>query len=200
MTVNFHKFHNKVNIDLDLEQILSQITKEFSNEQNTYHVFETDTTEPYWQIYPYTGTIFSRNFSSNFTKESKQIIEQFEVLRSSVCETDFANKTMYEIFCNHQFDYRKVQLIKTAAGENVKPHIDNGRKFVLNVGLRNSNTCTTYLAATSDKTNFWSDNPSSFVMQDNEVYMVNVDAAHAVRSMVSADSGLDRYLITYKIT
>ena len=199
MHVNFHKLPGVILPNWDVDQMLSKITKSFSNETDNYEVFIAPTTEPYWQVYPYTGTIFTRNFSSNFPAESKYVIEQLEKLRASIQKSDFSDPVAYEALMQHQFDFRRVQLIKSVAGVDVRPHIDNGRKFALNIGLRNSNTGTTYVSGTQDKKNFWADNPNSFTMQDGEIYMLNVDAAHAVKSLVDKDSKLDRYLITYKV-
>jgi hypothetical protein len=121
-------------------------------------------------------------------------------LQLSAKKEDFNNLDMYDCLVNHKFDYTRVQLIKAVAGVDTLPHIDNGRKYVINIGLKNSNTCTTYISNSSDKTEFWLQSPSAFTMQDNEAYLINTDKVHAVKSHTSLDSKLDRYLITYMLS
>lgn len=199
MSENFVKFNYKIQLNWNVDAIVGSITNEYSNEKNTYEVFNTNTKKTYWQVYPYTGTIFSRNFYHNFPKESLEIIEQLKIIQSMATEADFADPKMYQSLMTHKFDATRVNLIKTKAGANVLQHIDQGRKYVLNIGLKNSNTCTTYISSIIDRGSFWQNSPTPFTMEDNEVYMVNVDAMHAVRTNVTKESGIDRYLITYCI-
>mgnify|MGYP000845266415 CR=1 FL=1 len=52
---------------------------------------------------------------------------------------------------------------------------------------------------TVDNDNFDNHQAESFIMQDGDVYLLKVENTHRVNSLVAADSGIDRYLITYTV-
>jgi len=200
---NFYKFNSNLNLNWkDIDNIFNSITLEFSNDVNSPKVYIlNDTSNPtYWQYYPWTRTRFTRNFGRNFINESKEVINCLALLQSTAKKEDFEDLQMYNSLINHKFDYKRVQLIKSVAGVDVLPHHDNGRKYVINIGLKNSNTCTTYISESRDTKEFWTHNPKSFTMQDGEAFLINVDKFHAVKSLVDKDSNLDRYLITYMLS
>lgn len=199
MSKNFFKFENTVPLAWDMNYILSSITKEFSNIENSYKVVDVKTNDPYWQYYPYTHTCFSRNFGINFPKESIEVIEHLKNLQSMTKKEDIEDPIMFNTFIRHKFDYRRVGLIKAVAGVDILPHIDNGRKFVINIGLMNSNSCTTYVADSFNNKDFWNLSLESFTMEDGRAYILNVDKSHAVKSLVAAESKLDRYIVTYRL-
>jgi hypothetical protein len=200
---NFHKLTNNLFINWrDLDLILNSITLELSNEVNSPEVYVLDdpTSPVYWQYYPKTRTRFTRNFGRTFVKASKQVVNHLALLQQAVRQENFSDQKMYEAFVNHKFDYKRVQLSKISSGIGVLPHIDNGREYVINIGLKNSNTCKTYIADTSVIKGFRQRKLESFIMQDNEAYIINVDKAHAVKTLVTEDDKLDRYIISYMLT
>jgi hypothetical protein len=204
MSTNFHKLASnlKTNLNYYLDELLSKIPNEISNETNSPDVVILPMSDDvaYWQYYPYTRTRFTRNFGRRFPNISKHIIEQLIPLQSSVKQEDFEDQKMYEAFVNHKFDHERVQLTKVIAGVGVLPHIDTGREYVINIGVRNSNTCKVYMANNQNIKDFRQEKLESFIIEDNEAYILNVDHAHAVKTLVSKDSNLDRYLITYRLT
>lgn len=201
---SFHKLTSNLNVGISeyLDDILYNIPDELSNEKNSHDVFvwNVPKNKAYWQYYPYTRTRFTRNFGRRFPDISKHIVEQLSRLRSFAKIEEFNDKKMYDAFINHQFDYQRVQLTKIISGVDVLPHIDNGREYVINIGVRNSNTCQVFISDNQNTKDFWQGNLQSFVMEDNDVYIMNVDCAHAVKPLITKDSNLDRYLITYMLT
>jgi len=204
MTTNFYKLSSNLKLGIDecLDDILKNIPVELSNNKNSPNVFvwQQSPNEAFWQYYPYTNTRFTRNFGKRFPEISKYIVSQLIILQESVKKEDFSDLRMYESFIKHKFDYKKVQLTKIVAGFSVLPHIDNGREYVINIGIRNSNTCKVYMSDNRSVKDFEKQNLQSFIVEDNEAYILNVDNAHAVKTLVSKDSNLDRYLITYMLT
>jgi hypothetical protein len=143
---NFYKITNNLFINWkNLDSILDSITIEVSNEKASPAVYILkDANNPvYWQYYPKTGTKFTRNFGINFEKESKQVVNKLALLQQAVRQENFSDQKMYEAFVNHKFDYKRVQLSKLSSGVGAQPHIDNGRQYVINIGLKNSNTAKT---------------------------------------------------------
>jgi hypothetical protein len=199
---NFYKLTNNLMIRWDLDKILNAITLEYSNEKNSPEVYIlNDSNYPvYWQYYPKTRTRFTRNFGRNFVKESKQVVNHLALLQQAVKQENFSDQKMYEAFVNHKFDFTRVQLSKLESGIGALPHIDNGREYVINIGIRNSNTCKTYIADTNIVSGFRQRKLESFIMQDNEAYIINVDKAHAVKTLVTPADKLDRYIISYMLT
>lgn len=199
---NFYKLTNNLFVNWDLDKILDAITLEYSNETDSPEVYILkDSNYPvYWQHYPKTRTRFTRNFGINFVNASKQIVNKLALLQQSVKQENFSDQKMYEAFVNHKFDYKRVQLSKLESGIGALPHIDNGREYVINIGVRNSNTCKTYIADTSIIRGFRQQKLESFIMQDNEAYIINVDKAHAVKTLVTPEDNLDRYIISYMLT
>ncbi len=201
---SFHKLASNLNIGIDchLDEILYNIPDELSNAKNSPDVFVWDVpkNKAYWQFYPYTRTRFTRNFGRRFPNISNHIAEQLNALRSSVKIEAFADQQMYQAFINHKFDYQRVQLSKIISGIDVLPHIDNGREYVINIGVRNSNTCKVFISDNQSTKDFWQKNLESFVMEDNDAYIINADHAHAVKSLVTEESNLDRYIISYMLT
>lgn len=200
---NFYKLTNNLFINWEnLNSILNSITLEYANDKNSPEIYILrDSEKPvYWQHYPKTRTRFTRNFGINFVNESKQVVNNLALLQQSVKPECFSDQKMYEAFVNHKFDYKRVQLSKLMSGFGALPHIDNGREYVINIGLKNSNTCKTYTADTNVIRGFRQQKLESFIMQDNEAYIINVDKAHAVKTLVTPDDNLDRYIISYMLT
>lgn len=201
MNKSFCKLGADLNIQWDnIDDVINSITQEFTNKTNNHEVYVAPIKGAYWQYYPYTHTRFTRNFGVTFKQEATAIVECLTHLQSTAKKENFADLKMYESLIYHKFDYKKVQLIKAVAGVDTLPHIDNGREYVINIGLKNSNTCTTYISGCSNAKDFWLQNPSSFTMNNFEAYLINADNMHAVKSLVSSDSKLDRYLVTYMLT
>jgi hypothetical protein len=201
---SFHKLTSNLDTGISdqLDDILYNIPDELSNEKNSHEVFvwNVPKNKAYWQYYPYTRTRFTRNFGRRFPEISKRIVDQLIILRSSAKIEEFEDQKMYEAFMNHKFDYQRVQLTKIISGVDVLPHIDNGREYVINIGVRNSNTCQVFISDNQNTKDFWQGNLQSFVMEDNDVYIINVDKVHAVNTLVTPESNLDRYLVTYMLT
>ena len=204
MTCNFHKLASNLNIGMNdyLDEILNNIPYELSNEEHSPEVlvWRVPTNVAYWQYYPHTRTRFTRNFGRRFPKVSKHIVDQLIKLQFTVQKEDFSDQKMYEAFINHTFDYQRVQLTKIISGIGVLPHYDHGREYVINIGVRNSNTCKVYVSDDQIIRGFRKKNLQSFIMEDNDAYILNVDKAHAVKTLVTPEDNLDRYLISYMLT
>jgi len=204
MSNNFHKLASnlKTNLNYYLDELLSKIPHEVSNDVNSPEVVVLPISEyiAYWQYYPHTRTRFTRNFGRRFPKISKRIVKQLAALQSIVKQEDFEDQKMYEAFINHEFDYERVQITKNISGVGILPHIDTGREYAINIGVRNSNTCKVYVAGNQNIKGFRNENLESFIMQDNEAYIINVDKAHAVKTLVTPDEYADRYIISYMLT
>lgn len=202
MASNFHKIASNLYIGINdyLDDLLNDISTEVSNEKDSPAVLVLNITTAYWQYYPKTKTRFTRNFGRSFPKISKHIVNQLTAIQSSVKREDFDDQKMYDVFIKHKFNHERVQLTKIVSGVSVLPHIDNGREYVINIGIRNSNTCKIYVSDNQNTKSFRQENLKSFIMEDNEAYIINVDKAHAVDTLVTEDDNLDRYLITYMLS
>jgi hypothetical protein len=204
MPANYHKIASNLNTDLYeyFDTILADIPCELSNDEDSPQVLDLDVPNhiAYWQYYPYTGTRFTRNFGRRFPKIAKNIVNQLIAIQSSIKKEKFEDQKMYHAFVNHKFNHERVQLTKITSGVGVLPHYDHGREYVINIGVRNSNTCKVYIANNKNIEGFLTETLKSFVIEDNEAFIINVDKAHAVKTLVKAEDKLDRYLITYMLT
>ena len=95
------------------------------------------------------------------------------------------------VFKGIVFEERRVHFLRTIG--NIPPHVDeSGRICCINIGLKNSNTATTYMSNDGILENFEINN-TRYILEDGGVYLVNTANIHAVRS----DYEDYRYLITY---
>jgi IMP cyclohydrolase len=92
-----------------------------------------------------------------------------------------------------------VNLIRIQSGINVLPHYDSTRNYAINIGLKNSNSCVTYITTDRSTDAYWDKPQYSYITSDGDVYLVAVKNAHAVKTLVEKKDNSNRYLMTYNI-
>ena len=148
---------------------------------------------PHWQTYTSSTISFARNFFHNFPAECNEVAEQLRVIQQAA----IANHQLIDKFLSHTISAENTGIIKVLAGDSVNAHCDITRNISINIGLKNSNAGTTFISNNKNIEEFWQQNLSSYTMQDGDVYLLQVENSHAVKSNVNKDSGLCRYVITY---
>jgi hypothetical protein len=161
----------------------------FSNSEGT----------PHWQTYNI-GISFARNFYINFNKECSDIASQLIELQHTLRkDTTTPESKLNDIFLKLKINPRNVNLIRIQSGINVLPHYDSTRNYAINIGLKNSNSCKTYITTDSSTDAYWDKHQYSYITSDGDVYLVAVKNAHTVKTLVEKHSKSNRYLITYNI-
>lgn len=192
----FEKIAENIDIKLDLDSIQSK----FIEDQSGYsYAFHHPSGKPHWQNFS-EGISFTRNFYINFKNECDIITAKIDLILRNYVKSHDHNTEFSQAILNHKADGTRLNLIKILAGTNVRPHCDVNRNVCINIGLKNSNSCRTNIKDVLTLDNFYDSPSMSYVMNDGDVYLLNVKYAHSVTSNVAADSGLDRYIITYNLS
>jgi hypothetical protein len=195
MSSNFQKIYN-AKIDINTDDILSKIEKTVVSQNISGNVLKDDTGIPFWQKYK-SNICFARNFYTTFSKECEIVAHTLNNIKNELSDTNNPSY-MLSLFLNSAIIPKRVNLIKIPCGVTVDPHTDLNRKICVNIGLKNSNSATTYVSDYEEK-DFWNNPTEDYQMEDGDMYLLNVEKTHAVKSIVSKDSNLDRYIITYNL-
>lgn len=179
------------------KQFIGEVTDPSGDTRGRHLPYSDPLKRPHWQKFP-AGILFARNFSINFPKECMEVTETILNLQNELKKTPQENEII-KVFLNHRVNSGSVNIIKVHAGTSVAPHDDVTRFVALNIGLSNSNSCETQIINTIDNRNFDHYDTESFIMNDGDAYLLKVTNSHRVNSLVTSDSGLNRYLITYTI-
>lgn len=154
---------------------------------------------PHWQTYNI-GISFARNFYINFKKECSEVANQLIELQNTLRkDTTTPNSKLYDIFLKLKIQHSNINLIRTQSGINVLPHYDSTRNYAINIGLKNSNSCITYITTDSMTDAYWDKPQYSYITSDGDIYLVAVKNAHAVKTLVKKTDNSNRYLVTYNI-
>lgn len=184
----FEKISTDFKISWDPEELLKGI--EVISEQDGI-VRKTDKMS-HWQYYPDTRVYFARNVNHAFTRQCKEVIEKLSIVQSNL--KDYPVKSwMVEEFLKHKLTIDNIGIIKIDSGVSVGSHRDVNRYFALNIGLKNSNTCTTHVYEGADDTSV----KHSFTMEDGDVFFVAVNSLHSVESKIKKENNKNRYILTY---
>ena len=162
-----------------------------------YVSFSDPLKRPHWQRFP-RGILFARNFSINFPKECLEVANAIYKIQTELKKEE-SDDELSKIFLSHKINPASVNIIKIIAGNTVPAHDDVTRALSLNIGLINSNSCETQIINTTDNLNFDHHDIKSFIMNDGDAYLLKVSNSHRINSLVTNDSGLDRYIISYTI-
>lgn len=182
-------------LDWDIENL----TKDFPTiTTENQELYSDPDGKPHWQYYT-SGICFARNFYRNYRKECFEIYLKLVKLQKSLINNTI-NSPLISDFLNHTLLPNRVNIIKVPGGSSVEPHTDISRNICINIGIRNSNLCTTYIRQNQDNTyeTFWNDSLLEYVMNDGDVYIVSIKNFHAVRQ--NTNLNLDRFLITYTMS
>ena len=152
---------------------------------------------PHWQKFP-TNILFSRNFESSFPVECLELLDNLKNIQAEL-KTSTKPSAFTELFLQKNFVMAGINIIKILPGVNVDPHCDTMRLVSVNIGLVNSNTCKTHISFNNNKSEFHTSPKTSYIMNDGDIYMVLVNNTHSVESLVSIDSNLPRYIISYNM-
>jgi len=197
----FLKLPHKLNFNLNLDSILASMDQDIININNPHRAHVDTSYGTYWQLFP-TNIRFSRNFVRDFPNESNHIVDQIIKLQDEtkkLYEHKNENNWMVNSFINHTVSLGRIGLIKINAGISVPPHRDRTRHLTLSIGLKNSNTCETHFSRHNDVREFWKSGTDHFTLEDNTAYLTQVTKNHAVKSLVSQESNLERLILSYTI-
>jgi len=179
----FVKLVDNFDLKIDLNTTLNSITKEIP-------WGEPNTDDAFWQLTPRNLTP-CRNFSKNFSKECQIVCSQLELLQN---QYKFSSNSLVLKFVKEQLDWKKLTIIRTS-DTIVTPHVDIGRHIAVNIGIKNSNTASTFISNSAVIDNFWEQQLESFTMNDLDVYLVLVKNSHSVKPLEGISKY--RYIFTY---
>ena len=195
MSFKFQKIYN-AKIDINIDDIISKIEKTIVSQNIAGSTLKDTTGIPFWQQYK-SNICFARNFYKAFPSDCEKISYILEDIKKELGDvTDPSD--MLSLFLNSTIVPNNVNLMKIPCGVTIEPHTDLNRKICVNIGLKNSNSAITYVSDYEEK-DFWNNPSQTYQMEDGDMYLLNVKKTHAVKSIVSRDSNLDRYIITYTL-
>jgi hypothetical protein len=195
----FEKISTSFEISWDPEELLAGI--DVMSDENETKIIRKNNNAPHWQYYPTTRVYFARNVNHAFTKQCKEVIEKLTIIQDKLKDHP-VKSWMTESFLKHKLTIDNIGIIKVASGISVDVHRDINRYFALNIGLKNSNTCTThvYEGPIIEKTLINDTSiKHSFTMQDGDVFFVAVNSPHSVESNINKENNKDRYILTYTL-
>lgn len=158
---------------------------------HVYNTTQPQSEDPFWMEFskpqdPTIDNLGHGHGSIAFTKHTARILP------------DLVN-SVYSYFMDiaprFPWDKDRIHLIRTAG--YVIPHRDEPsvRRTTINIGLKNSNCAETKFSNTGSLTDVT--DTTNFIMQDGEVYMLDVFKVHSVHPIKPCEY---RYLITYSMT
>ena len=184
----------KISVDLKFSWNIQDLEAQFEPDIISKPTYSRPDGKPHWQLFPLSGIRFARNLHLNFEKEMSEVIDGLQQMQNMLRGSGLPESGL-NIFLKHkQFKLQNCSIIKVMAGTSVSVHIDRERQFALNIGLKNSSSCTTYFHNSVDEPP-----ETGFQMYDGSVYIFNTKKLHSVVSNMPADSGIDRYVITYTL-
>ena len=194
--VPFLKISTNFVIPWDPEVMTASFTEIIGKENSP---FSNSVGTPHWQTYKI-GISFSRNFYKNFKKECSEVANQLIELQNTLRKNTTTSKSkLYDIFLKLKIQHSNINLIRIKSGINVLPHYDSTRNYAINIGLKNSNSCITYITTDRSTDAYWDKPQYSYITSDGDVYLVAVKNAHAVKTLVEKKDNSNRYLMTYNI-
>lgn len=195
MSPSFQKIYNeKLNINID--EITSKIEKTVVSQNIAGNILKDESEIPFWQQYK-SNICFARNFYQAFPDKCAIVVDKLIAIQENLRNTNNPSKIL-GAFLDSDIRPKGVNLMKIPCGVVVAPHTDLNRTLCVNIGLKNSNTAITHVSEYGEK-DFWSNPTDTYQMEDGDVYILNVKKTHAVKSTVSKDSNLDRYILTYTL-
>ena len=201
MSELFSKIATGLTFSWDIRELekhfIDDVVDPLAKERKRHIPYSDPQGRPHWQPFP-SGIAFARNFSFNFPKECAEVTDSIRRLQSELKNTEPDN-AITKAFLEHRINPNLVNVVKIYAGTSVKAHDDATRGVGLNIGLANSDSCETQIINIVDNDNFDRHEAESFIMNDGDVYLLKVENTHRVNSLVTKESGLDRYLITYTV-
>jgi hypothetical protein len=170
--------------------IEEQETRYLNNSNNR------DKSKTYWAHLPDVNFLYCRHLYRNFLPECNEVSNYLKNLQNTLSISYKGNSHLVNYFLNNKIDVEKLALIKTMPGQDVNIHHDRiVRKFAINIGLKNSNKWKVFFNKDPHISNFWKE-PSSFIINDGEVFITQVDFFH---SAVCLGSEVPRYLLSYNL-
>lgn len=191
----FQKLAENFVLDLDVKKIELNFIADVVDQPHKPYFDPSG--KPHYQTFE-TGINYARNFYKNFYKECLYLTNRLKFLQQTLIPKKSTNQ-LTDIFLEHKIKPENFSLIKIKAGISIKPHRDLTRNYCINIGVLNTNTCSTQIAQHKNTKNFFNEEFTSYIQQDYEVYILRVEFVHAVQTLVKPETNLDRYLVTYSI-
>lgn len=203
MRERFVKLSTDFAFNFDVDKIISEFDGDrvdpTATSETNHKIYRDPSGVPHWQYFSGSNIRFARNFVGNYYRQCVSIAKQLTDIQNQIKKNGNISNSLIEYFLSHTINADNVGLIKQQSGVIVKPHIDYSRTISLNIGLKNSNTATTYVSGTSDVKNFESLDLESYTMNDGDVYLLRTQFSHSVKSLMTAEDNLDRYIVTYSL-
>ena len=202
MTDRFFKLTDHLKLDFNLDAMIAKFDGDRIDPTGKNNYYSDPSGVLHWQYFTLTGpnVLFARNVYRNLKSESESIVHSLQNLQKYIdADSTIRENPMISEFLNHQINPDRISLMKQTAGSDIAPHFDRNRRLTLNIGLRNANAGKTYVSDSSDESNFATSDLQSYTMNDGDVYLLKTANVHSVKSLVTAESKLDRYIISYTI-
>ena len=200
----FEKVADGIKFDWKFSDIVSQFSEDVFRDKDIPTSMFDDSGKAYFQVF-YSSVGTSTNFGSIFPDQAQDVCNKVCHIREVVRSEVEAGKRPLTPYIQMLLDCvprrRDVLFLKAKPGVGADPHLDHRRKIVLNIGFENSCTATTFAKPGYDLEGFYDDYSKlkAFTLNDGDAYIMDVNQAHAVKSLVPAESGLYRYIISYPL-
>jgi len=187
----FVKISENFSVSWDVESLVANCPM-ISNSGSV--VYSEQDGKPHWQYFR-SGISFFRNFYINFKDECIETADRLLALQKELSFVEPGH--CINEFLSHKIHPARVNLLLIKSGVDVQPHVDITRDICINIGVKNSNVCTTYIRRDFGEDNFWDNDLLNYTMNDGDVYLVSIKNQHAVKQ--NGNGNGDRYLITYNM-
>jgi hypothetical protein len=192
----FIKLASNFAVSWNINDIVSKISNDVVDPNNNIRPYFHPSGIAHWQYYLRVNISFARNFFKNFPNECIEVTYKLKEIQLTYAAIPTDNELMLA-FINHNFDPKRVSIIRTIGGGNVIPHSDVTRSVCLNIGLKNSSLFKTRMSNSTDVTHFNDTPTSDYTMNDSDVYLLSTKNAHSVETLT--ESLEPRYIITYNL-
>jgi hypothetical protein len=209
ITECFAKLSSDIKFNFDINGLLDKFDGDRvdpnANGPWNHKIYHDPSGVLHWQYFSGSNTRFSRNFYRNCRDECEHITERMQQIQRIIRETYENQSSITKAFLDHKFITENIVLIMQKSGVSIAPHTDYSRPISLNIGLKNSNAGTTYVAPTTEFKSYRTIDDfkaldcQSYTMNDGDVYLLSTKYTHCVESCVTPKDNRDRYIVSYSI-
>lgn len=199
----FQKIATNIKFEWSIDDLSSKMLPDVYHGNNIPKFMYDQQDNAYFQTF-YSDVSTSTNFWKQFKYESEDIVDKVCLLQQQVKEKcingEMETTHLIHLLLEKKMSINDALFLRMKCSIGAAPHCDQRRKKALNIGVRNSSTCTTIIKHGTDTDNFFESNELfEFTMQDGDAYLLNVGEAHAVKTKVP-DSQDFRYIISVNLS
>jgi hypothetical protein len=196
----FHKVADSFFLSFDIEELMNNFTEismdPLASKRGSHRFYKNPEGMFTWQYFPLNNTI-SINFSKTFPKEAEEIVCKLKILKEKILESNIESYVV-EKLKHHEIDPERITIFKLNSEDTVDPHVDNSRTAVINIGLKNTNTHHVLIGRTP-LASFWKNNHETFIVEDGQVYLLDVRYMHGVVPRKENRDKKTRYILSYNL-